>query len=121
MLEIVEVPPFAIGMAEGIEIDMPAVSYLGMDEGAVVGSYGLAWGMGRCWIWFRVTEPKASYALTVIRRAKMLLKKARQLGEREVFTPRDAQYPTSTKLLKLLGFELYATEHGIEVWRYVWI
>lgn len=119
MLQIVQVPPSAVEMAEGIHIDMPAVAYLGIDDGKVVGSYGLAWGGGRCWIWLRIDHSCPSYALTVIRRAKALLKKAWQLGEEEVFTPRDAQYDSSEKLLKLLGFTMHAVEHGIEVWRYV--
>jgi hypothetical protein len=121
MLQIHQVPPSAIEVAEGIKIDMPAVAYIGIDDGVVVGSYGLAWGQGRCWAWLRLDKPKASYGLTIARKMKDLMRKARQLGETEVFTPRDAQYPTSEKLLKTLGFRMHAIEHGIEVWRYEWL
>ncbi|RVH21434.1 hypothetical protein [Sinorhizobium meliloti] len=121
MLEIVRVPPTVVEIAEGVKIDMPALAYIGIDDGEVVGSYGLAWGRGRCWIWLKLANGKPSYARTVIKRAKALLAKARQLGEREVFTPRDTEYPTSKKLLTVLGFRMHAIEHGIEVWRYEWI
>jgi hypothetical protein len=118
MLEIHQVAPQALELADGIKIDMPALAYVGVDDGKVVGSYGLAWGGGRCWIWLRLDNGKPEYARTVIRRTKALLAKAWQLGETEVFTPRDAAYPTSKKLLTVLGFRLHAIEHGIEVWRY---
>lgn len=116
-LEIIQVHPSAIEVAEGIKIDMPALAYIGVDDGEIVGSYGLAWGHGRCWIWLRLPNGKPEYARTVIRRAKVLLGKARQLGEREVFSPRDAEYPTSKKLLTVLGFREHAVEAGIEVWK----
>ncbi|MCZ3377422.1 hypothetical protein [Rhizobium sp. AG207R] len=117
-LTIIQVDASTAQAMEGIKIDLPAVAYVGIDDGEVVGSYGLAWGGGRCWAWLRLENGKPSYALTVVRRFKRLMLKAEQLGEREVFTPRDAQYETSEKLLKVLGFSFHAKEHGIEVWRY---
>lgn len=117
-LEIVQVDPSSVQAIEGIRIDIPAVAYIGIDDGEVVGSYGLAWGGGRCWIWLRLPNGRPHYALTVMRRTKALLAKAWQLGETEVFSPRDAEYSTSEKLLTVLGFRLFAIEDGIEVWRY---
>lgn len=117
-LQIVQVDPSTVAAVEGVKIDIPAVAYVGIDDGEIVGSYGLAWGGGRCWIWLRLPNGKPSYAITVMRRTKTLLAKAAQLGEREVFTPRDAEFKTSEKLLTVLGFQLFAIENGIEVWRY---
>jgi hypothetical protein len=48
-----------------------------------------------------------------------LIDKAHQFGEAAVFTPRDPQFPTSEKLLTVLGFKLFAIENGVEVWRHV--
>lgn len=115
-LRIVPVPPHLVEAAEGVTIDLPAVAYVGIDNDVVVGSFGLAWGRGRCWIWLRVAEINPRYGITIMRRAKRLFAKARQLGETEVFTPRDANYPTSEKLLKVLGFTPHSIENGIEVW-----
>lgn len=117
MLEIIQVSPGSIEAAEGIKIDMPCVAYVGMAQGDVVGSGGLAWGDGKCWIWLRVATTKPSYALPIFHKTKALLAKAKQLGETVVYTPRDAGYPTSKKLLTVLGFRLHAIENGIEVWR----
>lgn len=117
MLEITEVPPIAVEIAQGICIDIPAVTYAGFDNGEFVGSGGLAWCDGRCWIFFSVQRPIGrAGALRVIRFAKRLERKAAQLGASTVFTPRDAQHETSTKLLKTLGYELHSIENNIELW-----
>lgn len=116
-LTIHQVDPATVQAMEGITIDLPAVAYIGIDDGEVVGSYGLAWGGGRCWIWLRLPNGKPSYAITVMRRTKALLAKAWQLGEEEVFTPRDTEYTTSEKLLTILGFEMHGIEQGQEIWR----
>lgn len=115
-LRIVSAPPHIVAELEGVKIDMPAAAYIGVDDGQVVGSFGLAWGQGRCWIWLRVADVNARYAITIFRQAKRLFAKARQLGESELFTPRDTNYPTSQKLLTLLGFRLHGIENNIEVW-----
>lgn len=117
MLQIIQVPPAAVEIAQGIRIDMPAVAYAGIDDGVVVGAYGLAWGEGRCWAWLQLRDGKPQYARTVVRRTKALLEKAWQLGEREVYTPRDAQFQTSGKLLTVLGFTKAEVINGIEVWK----
>jgi len=118
-LEIVQVHPSAIEIAEGIKIDMPALAYVGVAGDEIIGSGGLAWGYGRCWLWLRVMKSDPSYALPIVHKTKALIAKAHQLGETEVFTPRDSQYPTSQKLLTVLGFRLHAIENNIEVWRHV--
>ena len=119
MLEIIQVSPSTIEAAQGIVIDMPCLAYVGMANGEVVGSGGLAWGKGRCWVWLRIETGNPSYALPIFHRTKALLAKARQFGETQVFTPRDANYPTSKKLLTVLGFRLHEIDqNGIEVWRF---
>lgn len=120
-LEVVQVSPSTVEEVEGVIIGIPAVAYVGVDNGAVVGSCGLAWGNRRCWIWLQFIASKPTYAITVYRKARMLLRKALQLGETQIFTPRDAQYKTSEKLLTKLGFRLYAIEEGREVWIYEWL
>lgn len=115
-LQILPVAPSLVEVAEGVKIDIPSVAFIGVDGDRVVGSGGLAWGQGRCWIWLRVTEVNPRYALAVMHQTKRLLAKARQFGETEVFSPRDAEYPTSQKLLTVLGFTLHGIENGIEVW-----
>jgi hypothetical protein len=119
MFEIVQVAPHVIEMAEGIKIDMPALAYIGKDGDQFVGSGGLAWGGGRCWIWLRMDSSKPQYAIPLMRKTKALIDKAHQFGEAAVFTPRDPQFPTSEKLLTVLGFKLFAIENGVEVWRHV--
>lgn len=120
-LKVVQVPPSTVERVEGVVIGIPALAYIGVDDDKIVGSCGLAWGNGRCWIWLQFIEPKPSYAITVYRKARLLLSKALQLGETEIYTPRDAQYETSEKLLKSLGFKFYAIEADKEIWRYEWI
>lgn len=115
-LRIVPVPPHMVEVAEGVIIDMPAVAYIGLDGDEIVGSGGLAWGRGRCWVWLKVAEVNPRNAITILHWTKRMLAKARQLGESEVFTPRDALYPTSEKLLTVLGFEFREVTNGIEVW-----
>ena len=117
-LQLVPVHPSMVEAVEGVTIDIPAVAYVGVDDGEIVGSYGLAWGRGRCWIWLQMQKQSPAYGLAIFRQAKALIRKAWQLGEREVFTPRDAQYPTSEKLLTKLGFRMFAIEEGVEVWVY---
>jgi hypothetical protein len=117
-LKIVQVPPTAIEVAENIKIDLPAVAYIGIDDGGIVGSGGLAWGAGRCWIWLRTERTRPEYAIPLMRQTRKLMAKAMQLGETEVFTPRDTSYPTSEKLLKVLGFSFVGIEENNEVWKW---
>lgn len=121
MLQIIQVPPNAVEMAQGVKIDIPALAYVGIDDGEIIGSGGLAWGGGRCWVWLHLPARKPRYAIALMHQAKAMLGKARQLGETAVFTPRDAEYPTSDKLLTVLGFRFFAMENNTEVWRYEWL
>lgn len=117
MLEIKQVPPTFPNI--GVRVDLPALAFVGIDDGEVVGSGGLAWGGGRTWLWLTIQKPKASYAVPVMRMMRGLISKARQFGDQEIFTPRDSQYSTSEKLLTVLGFEFFGIEENVEIWRYV--
>lgn len=117
MLEIKQVPPTFPNI--GVRVDLPALAFVGVDDGEIVGVGGLAWGGGRCWIWLQIDKPKPEYAIPLMRKTKALIKTACQFGDTEVYTPREACYETSEKLLKVLGFEPFAIEQGVEVWRYV--
>lgn len=117
-LQILRADPALVEHSLGAAITMPAVAVLGIDNGRVVGSGGLAWGGGRAWIWFKMLQSKPAYALPIVRATRKMLKRAAQLGDGEVFTPRDADEPMSQKLLTMLGFELFAIERGIEVWKW---
>lgn len=117
MLTIHPADPHQIAVALNVTIDWPAVAYIGMDNGAIVGSGGLAWGSDRCWLWFTVLDSKPEYARPVFQMARKLLRKAKQLGEECVFTVRDKQYETSPRLLKLTGFKFHAIENDQEVHR----
>lgn len=97
---------------------MPAVAVVGMDDGQIVGAGGLAWGQGVAWIWFKMVQKRPAYALPIIRATRRMLRRAVQLGASEVYTRRDADEPSSKKLLTTLGFELFGVEGGAEVW--VW-
>jgi hypothetical protein len=121
---MVRADPAHVNAALAIDIDLPAVAVLGIDNGRVVGSGGLAWGGQRCWIWFLMTERHPSYALPIIRETRRMLNRAVQLGEGSVYTPRDNREPQSEKLLTMLGFEYVGIEWArgaeVEIWRWQW-
>lgn len=117
-MRIVRVPPETIEIALGVEVNMPAVAVLGLDGDAVVGSGGLAWGAGKCWIWFRMEQQNCRYAVPIFRATKAMLRRAVQLGETAVYTPRDANEPMSEKLLTMLGFEFAEMQDGVEIWKW---
>jgi hypothetical protein len=117
MLTIHNVDPYSVAVALDVVIDIPAVAYVGIDDDALVGSGGLAWGNERCWLWFTTLEQKREYARPVLQWARRLLKKAAQLGETWVYTIRDPQFATSSRLMKLTGFTFFAIEDGQEVYR----
>ena len=117
-LVISSVDPASVEVALDAQIDMPAVAFVGIDDGEVAGAGGLAWGAGRCWIWFMTRKaPKPSYAFAAIRMARLMFRKAAQLGETEVYTTRDARYASSLKLLTMLSFEHVGMEQGHELWK----
>ncbi|TGQ11228.1 hypothetical protein EN858_15005 [Mesorhizobium sp. M4B.F.Ca.ET.215.01.1.1] len=117
MLTIHHADPYSVAVALNVVIDWPAIAYVGIDDDALVGSGGLAWGNDRCWVWFSILEPKPQYALPVLCMMRKFKKKAAQLGERYVYAIRDPQYETSPKLMKLAGFEFFAIEDGQEIFR----
>jgi len=117
MVEIVQVDPREILRVAGIDVDLPTFAIAGVDDDGAIGLGGLAWGGGRAWLFFHMMRNEPRYRFKVIACANRLFRQARQLGETEVYTPRDAQFETSERLLKLLGFEFFADENGIEVWR----
>lgn len=123
MLKIVPSDPRLVEVVFAVEVDMPAVAVVGLDDGRVVGAGGLAWGQGRAWIWFGMIESHPSYAVPIIRATRRMLRRAVQLGERVVWTVRDADQPQSAKLLTLLGFVFSGLEvfrgHDVEVWKWV--
>jgi hypothetical protein len=122
VLEIVRADPRSIEIAFGVDVHLPAVAVIGVDDDQIVGSGGLAWGGGRCWLFFTMPLTKPGYAVPVVREAKRLLRQAVQLGENSVFTPRDDAFPRSAKLLAMLGFEpaetmmIRGSNH--EIWRW---
>lgn len=118
MMRVVSADPKAVEIALSVNVDLPAVAVLGMDGDDVVGSGGLAWGGGRCWIWFKMVRKDPSYALTVVRATRKMLRRAVQLGEAAVYTPRDVDEPMSKKLLTNLGFALDSVEKGQEIWKW---
>lgn len=114
---IIPADPDLVAVVLAIDIDLPALAYVGIDEEEIVGTGGMAWGGGRCWVWYMMPRPKPQYALPVVRTMKVLVRKARQLGETEIFTIRDPQFETSARLVRLAGFEFHAMEDGNEVHR----
>lgn len=117
-LVIIGADPSLVEVALDIEIDMPAVAFVGIDSDQFAGAGGLAWGKGRCWLWFRTTLQKREYAVPVIKQARMLLRKAMQLGETEVFTVRDPAFETSPRLLAIVGFKWFAIEDDRQIYRW---
>jgi hypothetical protein len=118
MLTIHPADPALVAMTLNVEIDKPAIAFIGIDGDRFAGSGGLAWGEGRCWMFFTSIDPKPEYAVQVIRYARKLLRKAVQLGETAVFTTRDPAFETAPRLLKMLGFEFVGVEKGQDLYRW---
>jgi hypothetical protein len=120
MVDICQVDPRPLLKACGLHVDLPTFSLAGIDEGEAVAVGGLAWDGSVCWLFFHMIKPEAKYRFKVIACAKRLLRHARQLGETDVYTPRDAELKTSQRLLQLLRFEPFACEieSRVEIWRW---
>ncbi|KAA3527047.1 hypothetical protein GOZ96_04720 [Agrobacterium vitis] len=99
----------------GLMIDLPAIGFCAICEGRIVASFGLAWGNGRCWLWYYTEELQTRHKHVVRRQAARLKRMARQLGHDELFVVRDQQWETSARLVKLMGFELLEVIDGQEV------
>ena len=108
-------PSLGIGLA-GLFV-VPVVALIAVDGEETIGAGGLAWNKGRAFIWFHMERPDPAYRFVVFREFRKMLKRAAQLGEREVFTIRDPNIETSPRLLKLCGFEFHSIENGQEVHR----
>lgn len=117
MVTVVPVNPRDVLRMAGIHVDLPTFALAGVDENGPIAIGGLAWNGGRCWLFFTMQRNEPQYRFKVISSAKRLFRQARQLGETEIYTPRDAQFETSERLLKLLGFERVSEENGVEIWR----
>lgn len=122
MVEVVSVGAGIARALSGMDFDMPVYCRIGKDGDRLIATGGLAWGAGRCWLFFSVEEGAPSNIVRpALRECAALLRKAAQLGETEVYTPRDAEYATSERLCKLAGFE--KTDEvfdGLEIWVFKW-
>jgi len=118
MIEVVSVNPKMAPQVAGLVIDLPVVCKVGIADGQVIASGGLAWGKGRCWIWFVAEDGLTKgHGITAIRQCRKMLAKAKQLGESTVYALRDAKYETSERLLTLAGFmKTDEIDAGQEVW-----
>lgn len=117
MIELHRIPiPRPMGIA-GLEIDLPVFATIGIHEGEVIGIGGLTWGGGRCFLFFHIEKQVPGAGLVAVREARRMIRKARQLGETEIWTIRDAAYDTSERLLKIVGFEPAGEDNGKEAWR----
>lgn len=117
-ITIVTIDPRGIMRAAGLHVDMPAYAKAAIEDDELLALWGLAWSDGRCWIFFHVENYRPGFGFVIRREARKCLRHAVQLGETEVFTPRDGQFLSSTKLLKILGFEFHQVENDVEVWRW---
>ncbi|MFK4060728.1 hypothetical protein [Brucella anthropi] len=120
VLRILQADPNLVQAAEGLNIDLPVLAYIGVDGDHIVGSGGLAWGQGKCWLWLTLQNGKPEYARPIVRMVDRLKRKAAQLGETEIYTPRDKQFATSERLLRFLGFELSEAHGEQEIWVHKW-
>jgi hypothetical protein len=97
-------------MVYGRDTYFPALVYVGLENGELIGSGGLAWHGGRCWIWVDKIDAGKANPFTLVRWAKRMLQVAERYGDRQVFAVRDPSEPNSAKLLRLIGFELEDAE-----------
>ena len=106
--------------AAGFVVDLPAFAKAAVSGDDLLAVWGLAWSHEpkRCWLFFHVENYRPGFGFVIKREAEKCFRHAKQLGETDVFTPRDKGFASSMKLMKLLGFELYAEENGEEVWRH---
>lgn len=118
-MDIITVDGQQIVRACGLKVDLPAFAKAAVEDGELLAVWGLAWSAEprRCWLFFHVENYRPNAGFIIRREARRCLRHAAQLGETEVYTPRDTQFPSSLKLMKLFGFEFYSVENGQEIWR----
>lgn len=116
---IVTVDGRQVMRASGISIDLPAFAKAAIEGDELLAVWGLAWSSEprRCWLFFHVENYRPGFGFVIKREAERCFRYAAQLGETEIYTPRDTQYPSSKKLMKMLKFEFFAMENGEEIWR----
>lgn len=117
-VELHRVDGATVAAAVGLSIDLPVVSMVAIEDGKAISAWGLAWKERRCFLWFFVDKPHPEHLWTIVREARKMLRRAVQLGETEVFVTRDESFPSSLRLLKIMGFEPSSVEDGKEVWRW---
>jgi hypothetical protein len=107
MIQVISVPSPAAGSVSRLDINIPVICRVGLKDGKLVASGGLAFGSGRAWLWFSTDdlEMLRGQGLKALRQCAAMLRKAQQLGETEVYATRDERYDTSERLLKMAGFE----------------
>jgi hypothetical protein len=107
VIEVISVPGLAAGAVANLVIDMPVICRVGIKDGKLVASGGLAFAAGRAWLWYSTEDVELAkgQGLKALRQCASMLRKARQLGEAEVYATRDEKFETSERLLKLAGFE----------------
>lgn len=118
MAVVVPVRPHDIARMAGMIIDLPVYGWATIEGETLLAVHGLAWSEEpkRCWLYFHVVEYRPGYGPAVRREARRCFRLAEQLGETEVYTVRDREYPSSLKLMRIFGFEFFAVENDQEVW-----
>lgn len=115
-------------------LTFPTVAEAGRGGDYLLGMGGLSWKFGRCWLWYRVVDRAehtegSSHPHLIVRAARRMLRRARQLGETAVYAWRDDSEPSSKRLLQVIGFDFLGFEdvetidnriERKEVWRYTW-
>ena len=84
------------------------------------GTGGLLWRAGLCWLWLDGVDMKHTHPVVAIRMARLMLRKAKALGETRVIAVRD-EAPCSRKLLEMLGATYlgdFPEIVGREVWQW---
>lgn len=118
MVKLHSVDGRALTRAVGLNVNLPVVAKVAVEGEEVIAAGGLAWDSGRCFLWFLMETPQPQHRFKVLSEARKMMARAVQLGEASVYTISDPQYPTSKRLLKLLGFEFHSVEDGKEV--HIW-
>ena len=118
MAEVQSISGLQACQISGLSVSLPVACKVGMIDGRMIAIGGIAWGGGRCWLFFHVDNPPRNILRQALAECRSLLRKAAQFGETEVYTPRDAEYETSERLCRLAGFvKTDEVIDGKEIWR----
>lgn len=115
---VVPVRPHDIMRMAGLDVHLPIHGWAIVEGEDLLAVHGLAWSEEpkRCWLYFHVVDYRPGYGMAVRREATRCFRVAEQLGETEVYTVRDKEFPTSLRLMRIFGFEFFAVENDQEVW-----